>query len=62
MYIIFSKKYYRIYYVVFYEIYFCIITGWFNYSLEKIGFWIFLEDVIERIIGNKLRDDDFKWV
>lgn len=62
MYIIFSKKYYRIYYVVFYEIYFCIIIGWFNYSLEKIGFWIFLEDVIERIIGNKLRDDDFKWV
>lgn len=62
MYIIFSKKYYRIYYVVFYEIYFCIIIGWFNYSLEKIRFWIFLEDVIERIIGNKLRDDDFKWV
>ncbi|XP_011429163.2 plasmanylethanolamine desaturase 1 [Magallana gigas] len=61
MHIILPKKHHRIHHVAPHETYFCITTGWLNYPLEKIGFWTFLEDVIERTTGNKPRDDDFKW-
>ncbi len=43
------------------DTYFCITTGWLNYPLEKIKFWIFLENLIEKVSGSKPRTDDLKW-
>lgn len=59
--IILPRKHHRIHHVAPHDTYFCITTGWLNYPLEKIHFWTFLEDCIEKISGTKPRTDDFKW-
>nr|XP_056700860.1 plasmanylethanolamine desaturase [Euleptes europaea] len=59
--IILPRKHHRIHHVSPHETYFCITTGWLNYPLEKIGFWRFLENIIQRLTGEKPRADDMKW-
>nr|XP_033818802.1 transmembrane protein 189-like isoform X1 [Geotrypetes seraphini] len=59
--IILPRKHHRIHHVSPHETYFCITTGWLNYPLEKIGFWRRLEDIIQRVTGEKPRSDDLKW-
>uniref|UniRef100_A0A8C8SE20 Lipid desaturase domain-containing protein n=1 Tax=Pelusios castaneus TaxID=367368 RepID=A0A8C8SE20_9SAUR len=60
--IILPRKHHRIHHVSPHETYFCITTGWLNYPLEKIGFWRCLENLIQRLTGEKPRADDMKWV
>lgn len=59
--IILPCKHHRIHHVAPHETYFCITTGWLNYTLEKIHFWTILEYLIEKATGYKPRDDDMKW-
>ncbi|XP_077191717.1 plasmanylethanolamine desaturase 1 isoform X2 [Paroedura picta] len=59
--IILPRKHHRIHHVSPHETYFCITTGWLNYPLELIGFWRFLENIIQRLTGEKPRADDMKW-
>ena len=59
--IILPHQHHRIHHVAPHETYFCITTGWCNYSLEVIGFWTKLEYVIEKLTGHKPRMDDLKW-
>lgn len=61
LHIILPRKHHKIHHVAPHETYFCITTGWLNYPLEKIRFWVFLEYVIENLTGNKPRDDDLRW-
>ncbi|NWI99995.1 TM189 protein, partial [Crypturellus undulatus] len=59
--VILPRKHHRIHHVSPHETYFCITTGWLNYPLEKIGFWRCLENIIQRVTGEKPRADDMKW-
>nr|CAB3267065.1 transmembrane protein 189 [Phallusia mammillata] len=59
--IILPKQHHRIHHIAPHETYFCITTGWLNYPLEKLRFWVGLEWLIERITGIKPRSDDLKW-
>lgn len=61
MHVILPRKHHRIHHVAPHETYFCITTGWLNYPLEKLRFWVCLEWIIERITGHKPRDDDLLW-
>ncbi|XP_063585997.1 plasmanylethanolamine desaturase 1-like [Penaeus indicus] len=61
LHIILPKRHHRIHHVAPHETYFCITTGWLNYPLEKLKFWISLEYLIEKVTGCKPRADDFKW-
>ncbi|XP_030230535.1 plasmanylethanolamine desaturase 1 isoform X1 [Gadus morhua] len=59
--IILPRKHHRIHHVSPHETYFCITTGWLNYPLERLGFWRYLEDLIQSAMGVKPRTDDLKW-
>lgn len=59
--VILPRKHHRIHHVSPHETYFCITTGWLNYPLESIGFFPFLEWVIEKLTGVPPRFDDMKW-
>ncbi|XP_041125384.1 plasmanylethanolamine desaturase-like isoform X2 [Polyodon spathula] len=61
LHIILPRKHHRIHHVSPHETYFCITTGWLNYPLHCVGFWRWMEDLIERLTGNKPRSDDLKW-
>ena len=59
--IILPRKHHRIHHVSPHETYFCITTGWLNYPLESMRFFLFLEWVIEKLTGVPPRFDDMKW-
>ena len=40
---------------------FLVTTGWLNWPLEMIGFWPWLEVIVEKYTGAKPRSDDFAW-
>ena len=61
MHFILPRIHHRVHHVTPHDTYFCITTGWLNYPLEKIGFWIKLEDTIYKCTGVKPRTDDMKW-
>lgn len=59
--LILPRKHHRIHHVAPHETYFCITTGWLNWLLEKLQFWIVLEYCIQRCTGSRPRSDDMKW-
>eukprot|EP00795_Rhopilema_esculentum_P001358 gene1358-15761_t len=61
LHIILPKKHHRVHHVAPHETYFCITTGWLNYPLECLRFWIIVEWLIEKTTGFKPRVDDLKW-
>ena len=61
LHLILPRQHHRIHHVSPHETYFCITTGWLNYPLEKIKFWVTLENIIEFCTGIRPRSDDLKW-
>lgn len=61
MHIILPRIHHRIHHVTPHDTYFCITTGWLNYPLEKIKFWVHLEEIIYQLMGVRPRTDDMKW-
>lgn len=59
--LILPRKHHRIHHVMPHETYFCITTGWLNWPLEKLRFWVFLEWAIESLTGVPPRRDDMRW-
>lgn len=58
---ILPQRHHRIHHVAPHETYFCITTGWCNYPLEVLRFWVGLEWLIEKVTGVKPRTDDLMW-
>lgn len=59
--VILPRQHHRIHHVAPHETYFCITTGWCNYPLEVLGFWVGLEWIIGKVTGLKPRTDDLMW-
>ena len=61
LHLILPRQHHRVHHISPHETYFCITTGWLNYPLEKIKFWITLENMIEYCTGHQPRTDDLNW-
>jgi plasmanylethanolamine desaturase len=61
MHIILPRIHHRVHHVTPHDTYFCITTGWLNYPLEKVHFWMHLENFVYKVTGVKPRTDDMKW-
>uniref|UniRef100_A0A8C1HTE1 Si:ch211-212o1.2 n=1 Tax=Cyprinus carpio carpio TaxID=630221 RepID=A0A8C1HTE1_CYPCA len=59
--LVLPRKHHRIHHVSPHETYYCITTGWLNYPLDRVGFWRTMEWLIERLTGQKPRNDDLAW-